>query len=163
MLLAWQSKSMPVMHIVFNNSTAVEYILLSASLLSAWLPAEGWSHGMLNLRIKLKNSLVIGGRTYRKSKASIFCSALNLRSLETGLREVLRSQFFMGKVPTILWRTSLLCRWLITGSVAQSLWRYPNAICTQSWVMCSGGPVWTGRLNKMTSSGPSNPTHSVFF
>jgi len=40
MMLAWQSKLMPVMHVVFIDSTAIGCVLLSASLLSARLPAE---------------------------------------------------------------------------------------------------------------------------
>lgn len=62
-MTAWQSKSMPVTHVVFIDSAAISYVPLSASLLSAQLPAEDWSHGMLEPWIKLeKSSLLLGGQ-----------------------------------------------------------------------------------------------------
>lgn len=155
MLLAWQSKSMPVMHIVFNNSTAVDYILLSASLLSAWLPAEGWSHGMLKLWIKLKkSSLVLGGQG-REEQSLHFLFCFKSQELGDRFERSIKVLTVHGKSPHAFMKDFFTMRvtdhW---NSCREMLWRYPKAICTQSWVTCSRGPVWAGRLDQITSSGP---------
>lgn len=154
MLLAWQSKSMPVMHIVFNNSTAVEYILLTASLLSVWLPAEGWIHGMLKLDYVKK--IFSSFRWTRKGSAKP--PFLVLLQISRAWRQVWQKYLKVLIVPGKSLHTFMknFTVWVTDhwSSCSESLWRYPKDICPQSWVTCSRGLVWAGRFDQMTSSGP---------